>query len=658
MKRYNASVAKTVLALSLLFPTLPPVQAAHAATGISVAIDGKTLSYDQPPVMLNNRVMVPLRSIFEALGAEVTWNAQDRSITATRNGVTISTAIDDPFIYTEGGAFWHAPDQAAIIYNNRALISVRRISEVFGAEVEWDSKNQTVRIDTDMMQFFDAVINQDLTQLKKLLASGFNPDGQAYGGQTALEYAFLRGKLDAAKTLLSAGADPDGNLFYRLIMDGHVERSKFYLDNYVPNEQKPLNVEGALFSLASFNYTELVKEFLQRGTDANVKQFAAELQKNQDPNGIEFHTPLGYAISDYNLEMVEAFLQAGADPNNVVLMNGAPRSPLMHAAERNQASLIDLLLRYQSNPNWQNKQGWSPLMVAADSGSTAAVKALLAGKADVNLSNTGGANALMIAEAHGHTEIVTLLEAAGAVRNKNLPGKQALFFKSDLLEEKATDEWTPLMKAAFLGDTGQVKTLLAQGADPRVQEGAPFKLALESNSQETIRAFLTSKALSRPEAIDAVMQWAVLTHNLELAQFALDNGANAAERIVGMGSYLVIAAEQNDVEFVKLLLEHGVDASPDTGFLPLEEAVEVGQQQTVKLLVPAYDDEKRKAHDLGEALMIALSLEDLSMVKLLLELGANPNYVADRTHYTPLQVAKKNGFPEFVTVLKEAGATE
>jgi len=48
------------------------------ASGISVQINGNPLALDQPPIVQEGRTLVPLRAIFEALGAEVEWDASNK----------------------------------------------------------------------------------------------------------------------------------------------------------------------------------------------------------------------------------------------------------------------------------------------------------------------------------------------------------------------------------------------------------------------------------------------------------------------------------------------------------------------------------------------------------------------------------------------------
>src|SRR5205085_2430416 len=61
---------------------------------IKVLVNGQAIAFpDQAPVMMGNRVLVPLRGVFEELGATVNWDASKNLVTATRNGQTTELYI-------------------------------------------------------------------------------------------------------------------------------------------------------------------------------------------------------------------------------------------------------------------------------------------------------------------------------------------------------------------------------------------------------------------------------------------------------------------------------------------------------------------------------------------------------------------------------------
>lgn len=119
--------------------------------GIKVTVNGQYLTFDQPPVAQNNRVLVPMRAIFEALGAQVEWNPENQTILGYR-------ASDDRAILMElniptmarqvggGDIYLIDLDVAPTAMNNRTLVPVRAIAESFNCTVDWDQTSQTVII--------------------------------------------------------------------------------------------------------------------------------------------------------------------------------------------------------------------------------------------------------------------------------------------------------------------------------------------------------------------------------------------------------------------------------------------------------------------------------------------------------------------------------
>lgn len=112
---------------------------------ISVTLDGQSVTFpDQEPLEVSGRVMVPVNAIFEAIGAEVTWNSTAKTVTAVLNDQTFvlkigsSTAtVNDTSVEIDG---------SAIIKNSRTLVPVRFISEALGLKVDWDQSTATVKI--------------------------------------------------------------------------------------------------------------------------------------------------------------------------------------------------------------------------------------------------------------------------------------------------------------------------------------------------------------------------------------------------------------------------------------------------------------------------------------------------------------------------------
>ena len=114
---------------------------------ITVYYNGTRVSfhtYDQNPELINDRTLVPLRAIFEAMGADVNWDQATQTVTSTRNGVTIKLTIGSNTLYKNGQSV--PVDVPAQIINDRTMIPVRVIAEAFGADVEWNANGRAVLI--------------------------------------------------------------------------------------------------------------------------------------------------------------------------------------------------------------------------------------------------------------------------------------------------------------------------------------------------------------------------------------------------------------------------------------------------------------------------------------------------------------------------------
>ena len=76
----------------------------HCEDNIKVILDGKTLEFDVQPQIIDERTLVPMRVIFEALGADVEWEEETQTINARRSDTDlfyISMRVGDKIIHKE-----------------------------------------------------------------------------------------------------------------------------------------------------------------------------------------------------------------------------------------------------------------------------------------------------------------------------------------------------------------------------------------------------------------------------------------------------------------------------------------------------------------------------------------------------------------------------
>lgn len=128
-----------VLALALIFAC-----AGSAAAAVTVKVNGQSIYFDQPPQIIEGRTLVPVRAIFEALGASVTWQQETSTVIASRSGMTVTLQVGNKqALKNTDKIFLDVPPQ---IIGNRVLVPLRFVSESFGAYVSWDDEHSTVRI--------------------------------------------------------------------------------------------------------------------------------------------------------------------------------------------------------------------------------------------------------------------------------------------------------------------------------------------------------------------------------------------------------------------------------------------------------------------------------------------------------------------------------
>lgn len=119
--------------------------AVTVAENIRVTVNGEELRSDVVPVMENDRVLVPMRTIFEALGASVNWDDASQTAIASKNGIEIAIGIDQNQMRKNGESI--SLDVPARLINDRTMVPVRAVSEALDAQVDWNDAEKTVVIE-------------------------------------------------------------------------------------------------------------------------------------------------------------------------------------------------------------------------------------------------------------------------------------------------------------------------------------------------------------------------------------------------------------------------------------------------------------------------------------------------------------------------------
>jgi len=120
---------------------------------IQIVFNNEPIVLDVSPQIVNDRTMVPVRAVCEAMGATVEWEANTKTVKIDKDKSVIELTIGVPKI--EGDAGHKDLDVAPYIYNDRVLIPLRAIFELFEAKVEWKASEKEIHIVYDEKELFN-----------------------------------------------------------------------------------------------------------------------------------------------------------------------------------------------------------------------------------------------------------------------------------------------------------------------------------------------------------------------------------------------------------------------------------------------------------------------------------------------------------------------
>lgn len=123
-----------------------PSPARGANETVTVIVDGEELITDVPAQVLDERTMVPFRALLEKLGATVYWTEGSDSFSAIKGDTVIEMTIDNPSAYVNHVEY--TLDVPPTVIDNRTLIPVRFVSEALEYEVIWSAENYTAYINS------------------------------------------------------------------------------------------------------------------------------------------------------------------------------------------------------------------------------------------------------------------------------------------------------------------------------------------------------------------------------------------------------------------------------------------------------------------------------------------------------------------------------
>lgn len=261
----KAKFLSAFLAAAAMFSS---VAAVHA-DDITIVVNGAVLQTETPAVIVNDRTLVPLRAISEALGCDVAWDSETRGITLTDGENLIFTWIgrDHAFktsaVALEGSVVMEAPPE---IMNDFTMVPLRAISEMFGAEVGWDGNTRTVTVNhtaasgvqsglAEMFKTYEQVFDLRYTQYSNYVdGTGNNLTAEIQledGGIIDIElYPDIAPETVNNFVSLARAGHYDGTIFHRVISGFMIQGGGFDADR---NRKTANTITGEFVQNGYFN---------------------------------------------------------------------------------------------------------------------------------------------------------------------------------------------------------------------------------------------------------------------------------------------------------------------------------------------------------------------------------------------------------------------
>ena len=108
---------------------------------VYVKFNGDILGFDEPPIIEDGSTLVPMRFLFEQMGADVEWDSETQTATATLDNKAVTFSIDNV-----NARINNKPakmDVPARLVNGKTMVPLRFLSENMGYDVDWDADSRT-----------------------------------------------------------------------------------------------------------------------------------------------------------------------------------------------------------------------------------------------------------------------------------------------------------------------------------------------------------------------------------------------------------------------------------------------------------------------------------------------------------------------------------
>jgi len=117
---------------------------------LSLRVNGETVNSNVKPIVMNDRTLVPARAVFEKMGANVDWLADQQKVFVSLNSFKVELKLNDKTALVNGAPV--ALDVPAKLINDSTMIPARFVAEQLNMKVGWKEQERTVSIDNSALQ--------------------------------------------------------------------------------------------------------------------------------------------------------------------------------------------------------------------------------------------------------------------------------------------------------------------------------------------------------------------------------------------------------------------------------------------------------------------------------------------------------------------------
>jgi len=133
------------------------------ATDIQLLINGKNITHLSTPVVVNDRILVPLKVVSEELGATVTWDADYRTVSVVKGNKNIFLWIGSRLVKYDNGQAYILSDVAPVIINSKTYVPLKLISNGLRIGITWDEATRSVMIDSTKTSALESIYDVKIT---------------------------------------------------------------------------------------------------------------------------------------------------------------------------------------------------------------------------------------------------------------------------------------------------------------------------------------------------------------------------------------------------------------------------------------------------------------------------------------------------------------